>query len=119
MRHSFSISGAAQFSGDVRHLCAVADASFVMEGFSENVFKKLDEGLSLLCLSADPISESPQKDANTGLPTSLGLWAVERRVFKDNESARDVLSELGIDILTESEARMVLERRIEIGNYTF
>ena len=122
MRHTFSATGAAQFAGDVYHLCAVADASFATvagnHGFSERVFKKLNEGLLILCLSAESVSESPVdgRKSEDGFTTSLGLWDVERRVFKDNESARDVLSELGIDILTESEARMVLERRIEIGS---
>ena len=44
----------------------------------------------------------------------LGLWEVEKRVFRDNESGREVLDELGLEVLSESEARHVLERRIEL-----
>jgi hypothetical protein len=41
---------------------------------------------------------------------------VEKRLFKDNESARAVLAELEIDGLAETEARSVLEKRVEIGS---
>jgi hypothetical protein len=40
---------------------------------------------------------------------------VEKRLFKDNESARTALVELEVDGLSEAEARSVLERRVEIG----
>ena len=46
----------------------------------------------------------------------LGLWEVERRLFADNQSARDVLEELGMEALTEVEARAVLGRRVELGS---
>lgn len=45
-----------------------------------------------------------------------GLWEVERRVFQSNESAREVLAKMGLEMLSESEARMVLERRVEVGS---
>ena len=45
----------------------------------------------------------------------LGLWEVERRLFADNQSARDVLEELGMEMLTETEARAVLGRRVELA----
>lgn len=54
------------------------------------------------------------EDPNT--PPSLSLWDVEKRIFRSNESARAVLEQLGIDILTEAEARSVLERRLELAN---
>ena len=46
----------------------------------------------------------------------LELWEVERRLFADNQSARDVLEELGMEALTEVEARAVLGRRVELGS---
>ena len=118
LRHTFSAAGAAQLSGDVQH-CGVANISLDVagdgQGDAERSFKKLNEGLFLLCLNAGPVSESPESTAvhfdgrkdgdddgggGGGDVTSLGLWDVEKMVFKDNESARDVLSEVGIDILT-------------------
>ncbi|CBX98007.1 similar to RINT-1 family protein [Plenodomus lingam JN3] len=45
----------------------------------------------------------------------LGLWEVERRLFADNQSARGVLEDLGLDLLTETEARALLRRRVELA----
>jgi hypothetical protein len=45
----------------------------------------------------------------------LGLWEVERRLFADNQSARDVLEELGLELLSETEARALLRRRVELA----
>ncbi|KAF2272470.1 uncharacterized protein EI97DRAFT_461987 [Westerdykella ornata] len=45
----------------------------------------------------------------------LGLWEVERRLFADNQSAREVLEELGLETLTEGEARTALGRRVELA----
>jgi RAD50-interacting protein 1 len=44
------------------------------------------------------------------------LWEVEKRVFRSNESARNVLAEMGIEMLSEGDARAVLERRVEVGS---
>lgn len=43
------------------------------------------------------------------------LWDVERQLFLSNESARRILSELGIDSLSETEARNVLKKRVELS----
>lgn len=48
-------------------------------------------------------------------PDALGLWEVEKRLFADNASARDVLDQLGIELLTETEARALLRRRVELA----
>ncbi|KAK7193189.1 RINT-1 family protein [Paraphaeosphaeria sporulosa] len=45
----------------------------------------------------------------------LGLWEVERRLFADNTSARGVLEALGLEMLSESEGRAVLGRRVELA----
>ncbi len=71
----------------------------------------------------------PQKAKNGPTPTlaatstadeeeessPLGLWQVEKRLFADNQSARDVLDELGLDVLSEMEARMLLRQRVELA----
>jgi hypothetical protein len=51
-------------------------------------------------------------DAGTG---ELGLWEVEKRLFADNQAARDVLDELGLELLSETEARSLLRRRVELA----
>ena len=56
------------------------------------------------------------KRGDTLMDIGLGLWEVEKRVFRSNESAREVLEELGLDALTEMDARKVMERIIEVGD---
>ncbi|KAJ5095363.1 hypothetical protein NUU61_004719 [Penicillium alfredii] len=112
IKNTFSPTGAAQLASDIDHLCHVVDSALGTAGHagdSLRIMKRLNEGLCLLGLSA-----SPQEQADLG--SALGLWDVEKRLFKDNESAREVLAELEIDTLTETEARLVLERRVEIGS---
>lgn len=114
MRNKFSIAGAGQLFNDVCHICNVIDSTLGMErhaGGSLQTLRKLNDGLRLLQLDAS-LPENGKKDAEL----DLGLWDVEKRLFKDNESARSVLVELGAEGLTEAEARSVLERRVDIGN---
>ncbi|KAJ5674118.1 hypothetical protein N7462_009557 [Penicillium macrosclerotiorum] len=116
MRNNFSEAGAAQLASDADHLSSVVDTALgpaaPVDG-SFRILKKLSEGLLLLNLSAS--IESDSENPGEG-DVSLGLWDVEKRLFKDNESARAVLAELEIDGLAEAEARSVLERRVEIGS---
>jgi hypothetical protein len=44
------------------------------------------------------------------------LFEVERLVFMDNESARHALELIGLESLSEGDARSVLERRVELGS---
>ncbi|KAJ5135616.1 uncharacterized protein N7515_004894 [Penicillium bovifimosum] len=111
-KHNFSETGAAQFASDVDHLCHVVDSALGSShtGISSRAIRRLSEGLRILCLSAAEHEEDATQDAE------LRLWDVEKRLFRDNESARGVLAELEIESLSEAEARSVLERRVEIGS---
>ncbi|KAK1917242.1 hypothetical protein P3342_012087 [Pyrenophora teres f. teres] len=70
-----------------------------------------------------PREDGPQKASANREQTSsgdddgaeLGLWEVERRVFADNQSARDVLDELGLEVLDEKEARALMMLRVELA----
>ncbi|KAI9929055.1 hypothetical protein ASPWEDRAFT_49283 [Aspergillus wentii DTO 134E9] len=121
-KHTFSAAGASQLISDVEHLCSVIDNSLGAAGHaggSISVLKKLSDGLILVGLDINKPKPDDGGDSGTSeveQGARLGLWEVEKRLFKDNESARDVLSELTIDTLTEAEARSVLERRVEIGS---
>jgi len=56
-------------------------------------------------------------DVDTNLHDNIKIWSlaeVEKRVFSSNESARAILLEMGLVVLTEAEARAVLERRVEL-----
>jgi len=134
MRHTFSAAGASQLASDVDHLCSVVDGALGQQkiigagyqGESKRIIRRLIEGLALLCLKIKPQGktdasevEALEADAvaqgdQTLFEKELGLWEVERRLFANNESAREVLAELEIETLTESEARAVLEKRVEI-----
>ncbi|KAJ5188606.1 hypothetical protein N7491_004926 [Penicillium cf. griseofulvum] len=114
-KHTFSETGAAQLASDVDHLCHVVDSALgasSQAGISLRTIKKLSEGLRILCLS----TAEQEEDVSGKEDAALRLWDVEKRLFRDNESARAVLAELEIDSLSEAEARSVLERRVEIGN---
>lgn len=64
-------------------------------------------------------AEQPNTPSKKEVPAigggeELGLWEVEQRLFADNQSAREVLEELGFETLSETEARAVLGRRVEL-----
>lgn len=62
----------------------------------------------------DEAASAPPKESNADEKKELGLWEVERRLFADNQAARDVLDDLDIEILTETEARSILRKRVEL-----
>jgi hypothetical protein len=115
LRNAFSSTGALQLASDLDHLCGVVDVALGFAapvGGSKGILQKLNEGLLILNLDALQVDGQTEE---SGQDKALGLWEVEKRLFKDNESARDVLADLGIETLTEAEARSVLEKRVEIG----
>lgn len=119
MRNTFSAAGAAQLISDVNHLCSVLDAALGPIGHagdSIRTMKKLNEGLLLLGLNAQKQDDTGKEKEEDNAVAVTGLWDVEKRLFKDNESAREVLAELDVESLTEAEARTVLERRVEIAS---
>ena len=144
MRNSFSSSGAAQFTRDVATIWEVVDR-YLGAGQGEAGMRKLREALTLLSLpikskkgnildgaedddaaidawiggeggEEEEESEDEEAGREAEQETNMGVWEVEKRMFRSNESAREVLEELGMEALMESEARGVLERRIELGN---
>ena len=69
--------------------------------------KKLKEGVGLLYLPMHSTEEANE--------AAIDLSEVEQKIFESNESAREVLQALGLEVISESEARHVLERRVELG----
>ncbi|KAI4239026.1 MAG: hypothetical protein L6R40_005612 [Gallowayella cf. fulva] len=104
MRYTFSETGARQFGRDIKGIWEVVDR-FVGRGQGGLGMRKLGEGLVLLGLKSG--------DSKAGEELKLG--DVEKRLFRDNESGREVLEELGLEVLSEGEARSVVERRIDVG----
>ena len=114
MRNNFSASGVAQFSRDLSAVWEVMDRC-VGVGQGELGMRRLREGVDLLGLPVKTESEDAEGSAGDE-GGQARMWEVEKRIFRSNESAREVLEELGLEVLTETEARNVLERRIELGN---
>ncbi|MCJ1285788.1 hypothetical protein MMC26_005129 [Xylographa opegraphella] len=113
MLHKFSASGIAQFTRDLYAFWEVFDR-YVAHGQGETGMRRLREAVELMSMPVKA-PEGPIDGGAEGTKESIGIWEVEKRVFRDNESAREVLEVLGFDVLTEAEARSVLERRIELS----
>ncbi|KAL8797940.1 MAG: hypothetical protein Q9182_007099 [Xanthomendoza sp. 2 TL-2023] len=108
MKYRFTEMGARQFGRDIRGLWEVVDG-FTGSGQGQIGMRRLGEGLVLLELKG---SGGPDDDEAV---VDLSLGDVEKRLFKDNESGREVLEEMGLEVLSESDARSVLERRIDLS----
>ncbi|KAI9823285.1 MAG: hypothetical protein M1832_002509 [Thelocarpon impressellum] len=104
MRNSFSSSGARHLLRDLTAVWRVMD-KYVGEGQGQLGMKKLREGVTLLNL--------PMETDDKSVP---GLEEAEKRIFSSNEQAREALEQLGMANLTESEARTIVERRVELGS---
>jgi len=140
-RHRFSAAGAAQLHTDLSAICRVVNA-VVGSGVAETGLRKCLEGAQLVGLpikggkshtDSQPsttddggedweawggeVDEVPEKENKHGTMSGeeLGLWEVEKRLFADNQNAREVLEDLGIEMLSEVEARAVLGRRVELA----
>ena len=142
-RHHFSTAGAAQLQADLAAICRVVDKA-VGPGVAESGLRKCLEGAQLVGLPVkggksqvaehegdggedwddawgaeggeEPAVEKANlHDTTPGEQGDLGLWQVEKRLFADNQSAREVLEDLGLELLSETEARAVLGRRVELA----
>lgn len=114
MRNTFSTLGAAQLKLDIENICSTVDITIGVAGneaSSISTIQKLKDALGLLNLKITPKREPSESSV---VPSELGLWDVEKQLFADNESARNVLLVLGIETLTEQEARSVMEKRVEV-----
>ena len=138
-RYHFSTAGAAQLHADLAAICRVVDKA-VGPGVAEAGLRRCLEGAKLVGLpvkggkdrgagekvgggeeewevwgAGDDAAPSVDGGDTAGGGPHLGLWEVERRLFADNQAARDVLDELGLEMLTETEARALLRRRVELS----
>ena len=114
MRNTFSRYGSAQVARDVSAIWEVMDR-YTGNSQSRVPMRKLAEGLELLNMPLK-YSQDVREDDESPEMVDTAILDVEKRMFRDNESAREVLEELGMEILSESEARNLLEKRIELGS---
>ncbi|KAF2814249.1 RINT-1 family protein-like protein [Mytilinidion resinicola] len=126
-RHTFSIHGGRQLQADLTAVIQVVETAVGSkgEGVAGIGLRLWAEGCKLLGL---PVKGSvragggdeweawdDEAEEGGGRGDTLGLWEVEKRLFADNQSARVVLEELGIEALQVPEARAVIRRRVEIA----
>lgn len=134
VRSSFSTSGATQLQTDVNAIYAAIDR-YVGTGQAERGMRRLHDGIALLALPVKSeiprIQVSTAEDDDEGAAwdedggdadgadeqgKTMGLFEVERLVFMNNESARHALELIGLESLSEGDARSVLERRVELSS---
>ena len=108
MRYTFSVAGTAQFKRDIEVICATIN-KWLGQGQAEYGMRRLKEALVLLEL---PMQTDDSENVDSG--SGLGFWDVEERLFQNNESAREVLEELGVEVLSGTDARGTLSRRVEL-----
>jgi hypothetical protein len=144
-RYRFSTQGAAQLHADLAAICRVVDKQVgegVAEaGLGKCIESVKIVGLPVKSGGAshrttssendddgeewddgtwggdeDGAEKAKRNDSTSGEESKeLGLWEVEKRLFADNSSARDVLEELGLELLSETEARALVRRRVELA----
>ncbi|KAI9785874.1 MAG: hypothetical protein M1816_008201 [Peltula sp. TS41687] len=123
-RHTFTLHSAQQFLHDVRAIAHVIDAYLGGPvppgglGQAEVGLKKLFEALRLLTLpiaaAAEGVGEDEKGEGEKGTGAGWDLHAVEEEIFASNERARDVLERLDVLVVTETEARNILPRRVDL-----
>lgn len=79
--------------------------NYLGEGQGELGMKKLREAAVLLSLGTEASEER-----------GLGFYEAEEEIFASNERARAALEQLGLLILTETEARNVMGHRIDVSS---
>lgn len=107
MKHSFTTLGTVQFAHDGQALAAVIERH--LPGGS-SALEELREAMELLRL---PVA-LPEGSATSGMT----LREASERAFTDNDAARGLLEELGLQSLTAVNARHVLQRRVENNENT-
>ncbi|KAL9600979.1 MAG: hypothetical protein Q9219_002801 [cf. Caloplaca sp. 3 TL-2023] len=122
MRYTFSATGARQFERDVSGIWEVVDR-YCGVGQGEMGMRRLREGIVLLGLnesrtqddSVEKWEGGDEEGEAEGQGLKFTLADVEERLSWSNQSARATLDKLGLEVLSEGEARSVVERRVELG----
>lgn len=132
LSNKFSAGGAAQIRVDVIACVQAFERFEELTGVGERGMAKCIDATSLLGVAAgdgsgpghdeteheeDPwdVADEHENSLQADRVFAQTLWSIERRLFASNESARDMLEEMGLEGLSESEARQVLQRRVELA----
>lgn len=101
VKERFTTLGAAQFSRDVTAILAIIDEYIPGGSHSTLGLPRLQAGVTLLNLPT------------TAEEGQISLRDAYGRVFSDNTEAKKVIDELDLFNITYSDARTVLQRRVE------
>jgi hypothetical protein len=131
MHHTFSAAGAAQLARDLSEIKTIIEKQSQLRAATGGSLRRLEEAVYLLTLDTSKNAVNIEEDGwgfddeedqegrgitdDEGNRRTLGLWEAERRIFESNEAARKALGEMGLDHLSEGEARNVLKRRVELN----
>lgn len=139
MYNTFSAAGAAQLQKDLSAIEESVQKSTKLSGAIGASMKRIEEAVYLLALPADKAKagiknegdgwgfddeDDDQPSAIDALESSgngeeieeWGLWDAEKRLFESNEAAREALADMGLYHLSESDARNILKRRVELNS---
>lgn len=134
LRHSFSAAGASQLKRDIAAISTTINAGIGMQGEIEKYLGRLNAAAYILSLpikSTKPDNAGGDEDGwgfdddeeidaeevlDVGEENDWGLWQAEKALFADNTSARKALKSMGLQQLTESDARNIIKRRIELNS---
>lgn len=129
MKQTFSSAGSTQLKRDISEIKTQIEKHSKLRTATGSSLKRLEEAAYLLSLDASKNSGPADEDGwgfddNEDMDNGIhgdedsknpGLWEVERLLFESNEAARKALGEMGLDHLSEGEARNVLKRRVELN----
>jgi RAD50-interacting protein 1 len=141
--HNFSAAGVSQLQRDIMALEEAIDSRSNLRGVASTGLKRLEQISTLLGLpikrsghqtiaddvedaddawgfegedDADQVIADDDTEEASSRKDSWSLWDAEKEVFKSNEAARRALADMGLDFISESEARNILKRRIELNS---
>lgn len=106
LKQSFTTLGAAQFAHDGGAIFSLVEG-YISGG--SGPLDSLREGMQLLNLPTAASADNPD-GSTSGL---LTLKEASDRAFTNNDEARKVLEDLGLEVLTPVNARYILQRRVE------
>ncbi|OAQ66528.1 RINT-1 family protein [Pochonia chlamydosporia 170] len=106
LKQSFTTLGAAQFAHDGGAIFSLVEG-YIPGG--SGPLDSLREGMQLLNLPTAASADNPD-GSTSGL---LTLKEASDRAFTNNDEARKVLEDLGLEVLTPVNARYILQRRVE------
>ncbi|KAK2590831.1 hypothetical protein QQS21_011495 [Conoideocrella luteorostrata] len=111
LKQLFTTLGAAQLAHDSNAIASLIER-YIPGG--SGALDLLREGLQLLNLpTATAGPADPSGDGDAHAVSGLSLKQASDRAFTNNDEARRVLEELGLESLTPVNARYILQRRVE------